>query len=98
MLGSEPLDEEIPIERSDLYTETQLVLDLYDKLQAKWEGMSGQFLGKELMLLPVLFKEYKTPKYLRQYAWDIIPFIDNFVAEDVAAKIKRKSKGAPSDG
>lgn len=98
MLNTEPDEEQVPIDRSDLYIETQMVLDIYDKLPSRWEGMSGQYLGKELMLLPILFDEYDTENYIRRYAWDIIPIIDNFVAKDVAEQIKARSKGAPSGG
>ena len=93
MLGAEPDEEEMPCERSDLTYETQVVFDLYDILPSKWEGFSGHYLGKDLLLLPTLFKEFKTEKHIRKYAWKIIPFIDVLVAEDVAKKIKSKTKG-----
>lgn len=98
MLNTEPKEDEIPLERSDLALETEIVFDLYDKLPANWEGMSGQYLGKELILLPILFKEFKVEKSIRKYAWSIIPIIDNFMAKDIADKIKSKSKGAPTSG
>ncbi len=98
MLGNEPLEEQIPIDREDLYLETQMVFNLYDKLQAQWEGFSGHYLGKNLTLLPILFEEYEIENDIRKYAWDIIPIIDNFVAQDIADKIKSKTKGAPSGG
>lgn len=89
MLGSEPLDEEIPVDRENLSIETQLVFYIYDKLPSKWEGFSGQYMGKELALVPILCEEYDIEDSIRKYAWDIIPIIDNFVAEDVAKKIKQ---------
>lgn len=92
MLGSEPVEEEIPCTREDLAVETQMVLNLYDKLQANWEGMSGQYLGKNLMLLPTLFDEFEFDVSMRKYAWFIIPIMDAYVAEDIAKKIKAKSK------
>jgi len=94
MLNSEPVEEEIPIDRDDLALETQMVFDLYDKLPDKWEGFSGQYLGKDLMLLPTLFSEYGIDNSIKKYAWSIIPLIDSFVAQDVAEKIKRKTKTA----
>lgn len=93
MLGNEPVLEEIPISREDLFPETQLVFYLYDKLSSKWEGFSGTYLGKDLSILPILFDEYEYEPYLRKYAWDIIPLIDKFVAEDIARQVKSKSKG-----
>lgn len=92
MMGSEPLEEEIPVDREDLSIETQLVLSVYDKLPSKWEGFSGNYLGKDLMVLPILMDEYKFDKGMRRYAFEIIPIIDSFVAEDIALKIKAKSK------
>lgn len=98
MLGSEPIESEIPTQREDLTDETQAVFYLYDKLSAKWEGFSGQYLGKDLSLLPVLFEEFETENYIRKYSWEIIPIIDSFVADDIAKKIKSKSKGATPSG
>jgi len=96
MLNSEPLEEEIPVEREDLFYETQVVFELYDILPSKWEGFSGQYMGKDLLLLPIIFKEFKTPKSIRRYAWKIIPIIDNYVAEDIAKQMKRKTKEVTS--
>jgi hypothetical protein len=94
MLGNEPLEEEIPYEREDLTLDTQLILSIYDKLPAKWEGFSGQYLGKDLLLLETLFNFYKMEKFEQLYAWEIIPIIDSIVAEDIAKKIKSKGKVA----
>lgn len=92
MMGSEPVEEEMPYDREDLTLDTQLIFTIYDKLPAKWEGFSGQYLGKDLLLLDTLFKHYKLEKYEKNYAWDVIPIIDSFVAEDIAKKIKSKTK------
>jgi len=94
MLGSEPVDEEIPVGREDLSIDTQIVFNMYDKLPAKWEGFSGQYMGKELNILPLLFDEYDIDSSLRRYAWDIIPIIDSIVAEDIANKIRSRTKEA----
>lgn len=98
MLGNEPIESQIPMDRSDLLMETQIVFDLYDKLPTRWDGFSGQYLGKDLVLLPVLFKEFDVDDLIRKYAWSIIPFIDSIVGEDIAKKIKSKSKGKTPNG
>jgi hypothetical protein len=92
LLKTEPLEEEIPVGREDLTLDTQFVFNLYDKLPAKWEGFGGTYLGKELILLPVLFKEFDIDKSIQLYCWDLIPFIDYYIAEDIAKKVKAKSK------
>ena len=92
MMGSEPVEEEIPYNREDLTLDTQLILNIYDKLPARWEGFSGQYMGKDLSLLETLANHYELEKCEFNYAWDIIPIIDSFVAEDIAKKIKTKTK------
>ena len=97
MLGSEPKEEEIPYEREDFTVDTQLVFNIYDRLPSKWEGFSGQYLGKDLILLEQLFKHYKFEDYEISYAWDIIPIIDSIVADDIAKKIKAKTRNSGED-
>lgn len=92
MFHTEPDEDEIPIAREDLSYETQVVFNIYDKLPAKWEGFAGVYLGKELLLLPILFKEFNIERPIQKYAWTIIPIIDAYVAEDISRKIKAKSK------
>ena len=92
MLGTTPVPEEMPYGREDLSLDTQLVFHIYDKLPARWEGFSGQYLGKELNLLPILFDQYSFDKATKNYAWEIIPIIDNIVADDIAKKLKAKAK------
>lgn len=96
IMGSEPLDSEMPCEREDLADETQFIFALYDKLPARWEGFSGQYLGKELGLLKDLFEVYNLQEYQKLYAWEIIPIIDSIIASDIAQKIKSKSKSKGS--
>lgn len=98
MLGTKPDPEEIPVERGDLALETQEVFNLFDILPANWEGMSGNYLGKDLQLLPVLFDEFDIDRPVRLYAWSIIPYIDSLIAEDIAEKIKAKTKRGNTGG
>lgn len=48
MLGSEPKEEEIPIEYNDLPDEVQEAIVVYNMLQDNWDTMNGQYLGKVL--------------------------------------------------
>jgi hypothetical protein len=46
MLGSDPVEEEIPIEYDDLPLEVQEAFQVYNILTDSWEGMSGTYMGK----------------------------------------------------
>ena len=92
MLGSEPNEEEMPIEREDLTLETQEVFNIFDYLPARWDSFSGMYLGKDLSILPIICEQFEVPKYIQKYCWLVIPIIDNVIAEDIAQKIKRKTQ------
>lgn len=92
MLGNTPLEEEIPRTREDLTFESQLVFSIYDLLPARWDGFSGQYMGKDMSLIPVIIERYSLEDYELSYLWTLIPIIDDFVAQDISKKIKAKSK------
>ena len=48
MLGTEPIDDDIPIEVDDLPELVQKALHIYSYLPDAWEGMSGTYMGKDL--------------------------------------------------
>ena len=98
ILNTTPIPEEMPTERNDLADDTQFVFFIYDKLPSIWEGFSGQYMGKDLKLLPVLLDFYKVEHDLCIYAWEIIPIIDNIVAEEVSKKIRRKLDNGVKSG
>jgi hypothetical protein len=45
-LGSEPIEEEIPVEFSDLPLDIQETYCIYAMMQDIWEPMSGSYIGK----------------------------------------------------
>lgn len=46
MLGSEPIESEIPIEYEDLPEDVQEAIIVYNMLQDNWDTMNGVYLGK----------------------------------------------------
>jgi hypothetical protein len=48
MLGSQPSEEEIPVEFEDFPLEVQEAYLLYNILSDNWDGMSGTYMGKDL--------------------------------------------------
>lgn len=66
MMGSEPKDEEIPVEFNDLPDLAQQALEIYGFLPDRWEGMSATFLGKDYSIAFDLFKTYEIDNYVEQ--------------------------------
>lgn len=46
MMGTEPIEEEIPVEFGDLHDEVQEAFLVYNMLQDNWDSMNGVYLGK----------------------------------------------------
>jgi len=97
-LGQEVREEDLPLDRSDLSSESQLVFSIYDMLPTRWEGFSGLYLGKDLSMLSMLFKEFELDKAQKKYCLFLIPIIDSVVGEEVSKKQKAEAKKAESKG
>ena len=59
MMGSEPDQDEIPVEFADLPDIIQQALEIYGFLPDRWEGMSATFLGKDYSIAFELFRTYE---------------------------------------
>lgn len=59
-LGTEPVEEEIPLEYSDLPTEVQEAMIVYNMLQDNWDTMGGQYMGKVLAGIADIFEIAET--------------------------------------
>lgn len=57
-LGSEPKEEEIPLELSDFPELVQICYNVFRRLPDRWEPMSGSLLGKDTHLMLDLFRLY----------------------------------------
>lgn len=55
MLGSDPIEEDIPIEFEDLHEEVQEALTIYNMLQDNWDTMNGVYLGKNMIGIKDIF-------------------------------------------
>lgn len=85
-LGSDPVEEEIPLDRNDLSIDTQEVLQIYDFLPSRWEGMSATYLGKDLSRLNNIFLLLDTDIVIKKFAIFLVPIIDNLVSKDIQKK------------
>ena len=59
VLGTEPLEEEIPVEASDFPTSIQESITIFNYLPDRWDSMSGTYFGKDYSILPFLIELYE---------------------------------------
>lgn len=89
MLGSDPVDSEIPLEIGDFPDLVQQAFVIYGMLSDIWEGMSGSYLGKDFSLLFNLFDLYDIDsKEEKLLATDFIKHIDSVRATLISEKKK----------
>ena len=75
-IGSEPSEDEIPVEIDDLPLEVQTAIQVYNKLRDEWEGMSGTYMGKSYVGLKDVLDIYEIPFEDRRYLLDWFTVID----------------------
>ena len=75
-LGSEPIEEEIPIEQDDLPEIVVNTLAIYESLIDEWEYMGGNYVGKNLQNLFQVLDLYDIPNYERLLVYKLICIID----------------------
>jgi len=87
-MGSEPIDEEIPVGAEDLLYETVRALAIYSYLPDRFDGMSG-FPFKELTSLPILLRaqEVESPEDIL-YVMSILKILDADNIEQFNSKNK----------
>jgi len=84
MLGTEPVDDEIPVEYPDLYEEIQEAVIVYNMLQDNWDTMNGVYMGKHLTSIDDIFNIAKIDdKYT---CFRIIQILDNLRAKVLNSK------------
>ncbi len=70
-LGSEPVEEEIPVEMDDFPVEVQEAISVYYKLKDEWDTMNGVYMGKSYAgftdILDILEVPFSDRKYLLEW-------------------------------
>lgn len=90
-LGSEPLEEEIPVDYEDLLVDVQEALSMYHKLRDEWDTMNGVYLGKSYAGILDIFEIQGVPVEDRKMLYDLIGVIDTHRSKAIAdAKPKTK--------
>ncbi len=76
MLGSEPVDGEIPVEFQDFIPEVQQAFIVYNKLRDEWDTMNGVYMGKSYSGLQEIFEIYEIDRDSRKMFLDWFSTID----------------------
>ena len=83
MMGSQPLEEQIPVEYEDLVLEVQEALQLYNSLQDCWDYMGGNYIGKNFTGFKDILDLYEVPTEYRRSMYELILQIDEIRAKQV---------------
>ena len=86
-IGSEPIEEEIPIEQEDLSQEIIYILEIYNYLDDKHNPTTGQFLGKVYNNVPYFIDLYKL-QGLETQVFTLLKTIDEFYVKRSEDKVK----------
>jgi hypothetical protein len=95
MMGSEPVDSEIPIEIEDF---PELVIQcflIYRILPDIWDTMNGNYLGKDYSLIFNLFKLYGLDESEHLLSIGFLQEMDNCRGKVISEKLKAKMDKKP---
>lgn len=93
-MGNEPVEEEIPVDFEDFYTDVQEAFLIYSKLKDVWDGFSGSYLGKNFAGIKDIFEILEVPREDWKSVFDLINLIDHYRSEHIRKELdtKRSSK------
>lgn len=92
MMGSEPIDSEIPVDYNDFPTEVQQAFSIYSKLRDDWDGMSGTYMGKHFEGIRDLFIILGVPVEDHKTMLELIDMIDKHRSTSIAETKEAKDK------
>lgn len=94
MLGTEPVDADIPVDPDDFEQEVQQAFDIYRMLSDNWDFMAGNYLGKDYGIVFDLFKLYQIEQPEQLLLLELIRYIDEERSKVIAEKLKQKTPAA----
>jgi hypothetical protein len=82
-LGTEPVEEQIPIEFEDFPLEVQQAFNAYRMLRDEWDTMSGTYLGKSLIGIKDVLEATEIDLSEHKFIIMLIRMIDAVRSEEV---------------
>ena len=93
-LGSEPVEEEIPVEFDDFPLEVQTALSMYKILRDEWEFVGGNYLGKNINGIFEVFNVYDIEPCDKRFYLELIHMIDQVRIDEIRKQKKQQEKPA----
>jgi hypothetical protein len=91
-LGTEPIEEEIPVDYEDLYIDVQQALNIYHKLKDEWDTMNGVYMGKNYSGIIDIFTILEVPVQDHKTMFELIGIIDSYRAKAISDNKPKSSK------
>lgn len=88
MLGSEPVESEIPVEFDDFPLEVQQAFNAYRMLRDEWDTMNGNYLGKSLIGVKDVLEATEIEPVEHKFIIMLIRMIDTVRSDEINNKKK----------
>lgn len=89
MLGTEPIDSDIPVELEDFPIEVQQAFNVYKMLRDEWDTMSGSYLGKSFIGIRDLLETAEIEPEDQKFMVMLVRLIDQVRSQEIN-KLKSK--------
>lgn len=90
MLGSEPVESEIPVELEDLPLEVEQAMMVYRMLRDEWEGFNGIYLGKSFVGLTEILEYTEIDSADRKFIVSLVKLIDTIRSDQLNKQREQK--------
>lgn len=90
MLNKEPVDEDTPVEFTDLPIDVQDAMHVYNMLQDNWDTMNGLYLGKQRVGISEIFNILGVDDFKTTY--HIVSIIDRIRSEMINSQKAKPAK------
>jgi hypothetical protein len=87
-LGTQPKEEDIPVEFDDFPLEVQQALIAYRMLRDEWDGMNGIYLGKSLIGIQEVLEATEIDQEDRKFITMLVRTIDGVRIQEINSKQK----------
>lgn len=89
-LGSDPIEDEIPVELNDFPPLVQTAFSIYYMLRDIWDPMGGNYMGKDTSVLFEFFRLFELEHQERLLVLSLIQQMDSIRSKIIAEKQKAK--------